>query len=145
MRLSVQLTTLRQDAAVIAVEGELDGATAPLLNAVLLPLLGQGVLHLIVAGDRLRFCEPRGLRVLADVHTIAATIGGALTIAGLTPVLRGLLALTQTPSTPPIARIKVYDSLDHALRGELGYPCSSMRRRLAGSGCLAAPRPGVPR
>ncbi|MEU8381559.1 STAS domain-containing protein [Streptosporangium sp. NPDC048865] len=126
MKLSVQLNIVHQDTAVVAVAGELDLTTIALLDAVLLPLPGQGVRHLIIAADRLRFCDPCGLRALTSVHTIMAATGGTLVIAEPGPVLRRLLAPVRPQATDPSATpIRTYPTLAQALRGEIGLRPSS--------------------
>ncbi|WP_433249478.1 STAS domain-containing protein [Streptosporangium sp. CA-135522] len=127
MNLSVHVSGVRQDTAVVAVDGELDVSTAALLEAVLLPLPGQGVRHLIVAADRLRFCDVCGFRVLAGMHTILVAIGGALVLAEPTPVLRRLTDLMQRPPTSlSDSPIRVYATVVQALREEAGRPLSSV-------------------
>jgi anti-anti-sigma factor len=127
MTLSVRLTMVRQDVAVVAVEGELDISNTALLDAVLLPLLGQGIRHLIVAADRLRFCDICGFRVLASVHTIATATGGALAIAEPTPALRRLAALMH-PLLPGLSDtpIRVYATVARALHDEVSRPLSPL-------------------
>ncbi|MGC5010086.1 hypothetical protein ACLQ2R_04920 [Streptosporangium sp. DT93] len=131
MKLSVQPAIVRPETAVATVDGEPDLATTALLDAILLPLPGQGVRYLIVAADRLRFCDLYGLRVPASVHTIVTAIRGALVIAAPSLFLRRLPALLQPPQgDPPAEPIRIYPSLAQALRGENGLRRSS----LAGAG-----------
>ncbi|MGC5013250.1 STAS domain-containing protein [Streptosporangium sp. DT93] len=123
MRLSVQLSIIGPDAAVVAVDGELDLSTVALLDAILLPLPGQGVRRLIIAADRLRSCDPR---VLASVHTIMTATGGTLIIAGPSPALRRSLASTPPPrADPPAEGIRIYPTLAQALRDEIDLRLSS--------------------
>jgi anti-anti-sigma factor len=127
MSLSVRLTTVRQDVAVVTVEGKLDVSNAVLLDAVLMSLLGQGIRRLVVAAGRLRFCDIGSFRVLASVHTIVAATGGALAIAEPTPALRRLAALTQPLSPGPSETpIRVYATVDQALHDEISHPLSSL-------------------
>ncbi|GAA3009315.1 STAS domain-containing protein [Streptosporangium longisporum] len=127
MKLSVRLVTTRQDAAVVALQGELDLNSAVLLDAVLLPLPGQGVRHVIVAADRLRFCDVCGLRVLISMHTIMAATGGSLVVAEPAPVLRRLITLMRDPeSDRPAPAIRVYATVDQAVRDVIGLPDPSL-------------------
>jgi anti-anti-sigma factor len=127
MSLSVRLTMVRQAVAVVAVEGELDISNAALLDAVLLPLPGQGIRHLIVAAGRLRSCDVCGFRVLASVNTIVSATGGALVIAEPTSALRRLAALMQLlPLSPSDPSIRVYATVAQALRAEISHPLSSL-------------------
>jgi len=123
MKLSVHVKTVRQDAAVVTVEGELDISTVGLLDAVLLQLPEKGIRRVVVAGDRLRFCDVCGFRVLASVHVILTAIGGRLVIAEPSPALRRVAYLLQQvlscASDPPIT---VYATLAEAVRQEGGQP-----------------------
>ncbi|MEU4829348.1 STAS domain-containing protein [Streptosporangium sp. NPDC023615] len=132
MKLSVRVVTTREDVAVVSVEGELDLDNVALLDAVLLPLPGQGVRHVVVAADRLRFCDVCGLRVLASVHAIMAATGGSLVVAEPAPALRRLIALMRGPEpdgpapVAPVPVIRVYATVDQAVRGVTGLPRPSL-------------------
>lgn len=127
MNLSVRLTTVQEDAAVAAMDGELDISTVALLDTVLSPLPGYGIRHLIVAAQQLRFCDVCGFRALDSIHATMAATGGGLAIAEPTPALRRLMELmTLTPMIPPDAPIRVYATVSQALRGEVGQPVSSL-------------------
>jgi anti-anti-sigma factor len=121
MNLSVCPTMVGQDVAVVVVDGELDIGTAELLDAVLMSLLGRGVHHLVVAADRLRFCDVCGFRVLAGVHAGLTATGGSLAIAEPTPALRRLTHLMQqAPTIFSVTPIRMYATIGQALRGEIG-------------------------
>jgi anti-anti-sigma factor len=105
---------------VVAVDGELDIGTAVLLDAVLMSLVGQGIRHLVVTADGLRFCDVCGFRVLAGVHTVLAATGGSLAIAEPTSALRRLTHLMQqAPTIFSATPIRVYAKVEQALR-EIG-------------------------
>ncbi|GIH95969.1 STAS domain-containing protein [Planobispora siamensis] len=93
MELSVRLAAVHQDAAVVEVEGALDVSTVALLEAVLAPLPGRGIRHLVLAATGLRFCDGTGFDALAGVHTALAAAGGGLLIVDPSPVLQRLSLL----------------------------------------------------
>ena len=122
MNLSVHPTIVHGDAAVVAIDGELDISTAPLLDTVFFPLLGRGIQHLVVDAKLLRFCDICGFRALTTVHTTMSATGGELVIAEPTSALLRLMRLISltSPSTP----IKVYATVSHALLHEVDRPIS---------------------
>jgi stage II sporulation protein AA (anti-sigma F factor antagonist) len=116
--LSVHLDMVERDATVVTLEGELDISTAALLEAMLTSLLGGGVRHVVIAARRLRFCDVRGFRVLADAHTVLTAAGSGLAIAEPTPVLHLLARLMrQFPAGPSVTPIPMYTTVADALRG----------------------------
>jgi len=124
--MSTRVTTVRPDTVVVRVEGELDHRSADLLEAILLPMSGNGVRHLIVAADRLRFCDVRGFRVLANVHVIMNALDGRLAVAAPTPALRRLIQLMrQIPMLALDPPIRMYATVAEAVDSELGRSVSS--------------------
>jgi anti-sigma B factor antagonist len=87
--------------AVVAVRGELDLATAPELEAALLPGLrdgGSAVLDL----RGLEFMDSTGVRVIVAAHHAAQEHGGSL-------------ALVRTKPDGPVARVLEISGLDAVL------------------------------
>jgi len=84
---------MEDGAAVIALHGELDGATAPELCSML-GLLGQVFGAVVVDLSALTFCDSRGLRVLRDAHRHLGATHGRLTVRRPPPMLRRLFAVT---------------------------------------------------
>ncbi|MBG0819623.1 STAS domain-containing protein [Planomonospora sp. ID91781] len=99
--LSVRLAAVDGDLAVVKVDGELDLSTVALLEAVLAPLPGRGIRHLLLAAEGLRFCDATGFRALAEVHAALAAAGGGLVVADPSPALRRLTWLMQRFSAAP--------------------------------------------
>jgi anti-anti-sigma factor len=81
------------------VEGELDLATAPQLQAALLSEEMPGDLRLDCAG--LRFMDSQGVRTLLTVAAARAT-AGRLVLERLTPEVRRIVDLVQLGSTPGV-------------------------------------------
>ncbi|MEV6862696.1 STAS domain-containing protein [Streptosporangium subroseum] len=136
MNLSVHLTIVHKDSAVIAVDGELDISTVALLDTVVFPMLGRGIHHLIVDASLLRFCDVCGFRALTTMHTTMSATGGDMAIAAPTPALLRLMRLISlTSSSVPSTPIKVYATVSHALRHENDRSISLLTR---------AERPDVP-
>ena len=81
----------REDAGthVLTVDGELDMATVPELEARLKPL--EGEVRLECAG--LSFIDSRGLSLFVDTHRRLAERGGRLVLAHLAPNCRRVIEL----------------------------------------------------
>jgi anti-sigma B factor antagonist len=89
------------DRAVIAVRGELDLATAPELEAALLPDLREGGSALLDLRG-LEFMDSTGVRVIVAAHHAAQEHGGTL-------------ALVRTAPDGPVARVLEISGLDAVL------------------------------
>ena len=87
---------------IIALDGELDIATAPGLAQLLAPLAKTGS-HLIVHLARVTFCDCAGLSLLVRLGRLAAAAGGSLQLAAPSQPLRRLIAVTQLEMILPIA------------------------------------------
>ncbi|MFC4011925.1 STAS domain-containing protein [Nonomuraea purpurea] len=114
MRLSVRLVPVGASTLVIALTGELDSTTGPVLAAFLDPLPASAVKYVIVAAGDLRFCDLNGLAQFAETHRAMQAKGGYLAVAEPQPPLRRLIALVteQAPGSIP-----VYTSMPEALVG----------------------------
>lgn len=87
---------------IIAVVGELDIATAPVLVRELGPLADRGG-HLVLDLSRLRFCDCSGLNVLDLLRQRAAVCGGSVRLLAISPALRRLITLARMPDLLSVA------------------------------------------
>ncbi|MEV4074604.1 STAS domain-containing protein [Nonomuraea fuscirosea] len=93
MQLSVRLVPIDDATLVIALTGELDTTTRPVLAAFLDPLPRSPVMHVLVAAGDLWFCDLNGLEQLAATHDALLAKGGHLAVAEPRPPLRRLISL----------------------------------------------------
>ena len=85
---------------IIALDGELDIATAPGLAQLLAPLAKTGS-HLIVHLARVRFCDCAGLSLFLRLRRLATAAGGSLQLAAPSQSLRRLIAVTSSRLSSP--------------------------------------------
>lgn len=85
------VTEYRTDIAVLALRGELDTDTAPILTAALADLLARPVPRIVVVVDGLGFCDSVGLSTFVTSHVFAAQRGGWVRFAAPSPFLRQLM------------------------------------------------------
>lgn len=96
---------------VVAVAGELDMATAPLLEACLREQFATGPTHLILDLQPVRFMGSNGLNCMLQAHELAQTVGAQLHLAGLiTRAVARPLKVTQL-----LELFNTYPTLTHAL------------------------------
>ncbi|GAA4914640.1 anti-anti-sigma factor [Nonomuraea thailandensis] len=112
MQLSVRLVPVDDVTLVIALTGELDSTTKPVLAAFLDPLPQTSVKHVLVAAGDLWFCDLNGLDLLARTHRALQEQGGYLALAEVQPPLRRLVALMSERSP---AALPLFDSMPAAL------------------------------
>ncbi|MGW4793476.1 STAS domain-containing protein [Nonomuraea sp. NPDC004297] len=112
MQLSVRLVPIDDTTLVIALTGELDSTTKPVLAAFLDPLPQTPVKRVVVAAGDLWFCDLNGLELLARTHRALRGSGGHLALAEPRPSLHRLVALMAERSTEPIP---VFASMPEAL------------------------------
>lgn len=99
------------EVCVVAVDGELDMVTAPLLEACLRKQLATGPTHLILDLQPVRFMSSSGLNCLVQAHELARTTGVQLHLAGLvTQAVARPLEVSQL-----LELFNTYPSLSHAL------------------------------
>jgi anti-sigma B factor antagonist len=95
---SLDQLTVTVDAAatppVIALAGELDPHTAPLLERAVAQLLAEGSTDLVLDLSRLAFVDSSGLRVLISAQRQLADQGGTLTLHTPSETVRRLLEIT---------------------------------------------------
>lgn len=83
---SVELTTTECDGrTVVALRGELDIASAPVLREQLLGLLGVHASRLVIDLSRVSYCDASGLAVLVGTARRAGLLGGVLRLAAPAP------------------------------------------------------------
>ncbi|RVX45776.1 anti-anti-sigma factor [Nonomuraea polychroma] len=112
MPLSIRLVPVGDTTLVIALTGELDTTTRPILAAFLDPLAQSAVTCVVVAAADLGFCDLNGFRQLASAHQAMLARGGHLSIAEAQPPLRRLIALAAEHGLPDIP---VYASMAEAM------------------------------
>jgi anti-anti-sigma factor len=82
------------DGSVVAVEGELDLATAPQLRDRLVALSEEGQPQIILDLTRLGFIDSTGLSVLVMAHNRARVDGGSILIRNPSPSVLRILEIT---------------------------------------------------
>ncbi|YCK33728.1 STAS domain-containing protein [Actinomadura sp. ATCC 39365] len=114
MQLSVRLVPVGDTTLVVALAGELDSTTSPILAAFLDPLPRSRVKHVIVAAGDLWFCDLNGVEQLAITHRAMLEKGGHLAVAEAQPALCRLIALmTEHGGTA----IPLFGTMPEALAG----------------------------
>ena len=86
----------RDTVALVALSGELDLATAPLLEECLAPVEADGPTSLVVDLRDLMFMDSTALHVLLRARGRAETNGHQLLVVGANPAARRLFELTDT-------------------------------------------------
>lgn len=112
MQLSVRLVPVGETTLVIALTGELDSTTRPVLAALLDPLPRSPVKYVVVAAADLWFCDLNGLQQLAITHQALRGKGGHLAVAEARSPLRRLVTLMAEQARPSIP---LYTSMPEAL------------------------------
>ena len=85
----------RDDATVIALDGELDLASAPDLADVAARKLAGGVpVNLIIDLSKLTFCDSAGLRVFVKFRSELDAKGGRFVLAAPQPIVRRVLEVS---------------------------------------------------
>ena len=79
---------------VVAVEGELDLATAPQLRDRLVALSGEGQTRVVLDLSRLQFIDSTGLSVLVMARNRSRVDGGAILIRHPSPAVLRILEIT---------------------------------------------------
>lgn len=83
------------DSVTVAVTGELDIATTPGLHRYMTRLLAQGHRQIVIDCSGLEFIGAAGLGTLVAIQNLAQRQGTNVLMAGASPMLRDLLAITQ--------------------------------------------------
>ena len=82
----------------IALSGELDMATAPILTDNLAPFEGNGVSTIVLDLQDLTFIDSSGLLAFLEARRRAMSNGHRLLLSGPSPVARRLIEVTGTQS-----------------------------------------------
>ena len=90
------------DCATIQIDGEIDLATCPLLQAILVDLVDRGCQQLIVDLERVSFLDCAGIRVLVDARRRVHGHGGSVRLVRPRPPVWRVLALTGMTELFPI-------------------------------------------
>jgi anti-sigma B factor antagonist len=89
--------------AIIALDGELDLASAPDLAVLAGELIQGGAVNIIVDAEKLSFCDSSGLRSLVSIANELRPSGGRLAIVNAQPIVLRVLELTGLVRTVLIA------------------------------------------
>jgi len=92
-RLAVQVDRPTSASPMVRGRGELDLATAPLLQERLEPLLSERVENLVLDLRDVPFCDVTGLNVLLRAQSGLSMHGGRLTVLHPCPSLRVIIAV----------------------------------------------------
>jgi anti-sigma B factor antagonist len=90
------------DLATIHIRGEIDLATCPLLQAIVVDLVDRGCHQLIVDLERVSFLDCAGIRVLVDARRRVQEQGGSVRLVRPGPLVCRVLALTGMTEVFPI-------------------------------------------
>jgi anti-sigma B factor antagonist len=90
------------DRATIQIGGEIDLATCPQLQALLVELVDRGCHQLIVDLERVSFLDCAGIRVLVDTLRRVQEHGGSLRLVRPTRLVERVLVLTGMTTVFPI-------------------------------------------
>ena len=90
------------DESTVAVKGEVDLTTAPLLDAELTRLGEAGQRHIRVDLRDVRFLDSQGIKVLVDAHKRLSMIGGSLSLFHPPRPVRRVLEVTGVERFLPI-------------------------------------------
>lgn len=99
LRLSVQH---HGDRATIHIGGEVDLATCPHLQAIVVDLVDRGYHQLIIDLEQVSFFDCAGIRVLVDARRRVQEHGGSLKLVRPRPLAWRVLALTGMTTVFPI-------------------------------------------
>ena len=90
------------DRATIHIGGEIDLATCPLLQAVVVDLVDRGCHQLTIDLERVSFLDCAGIRVLVDARRRVQKHGGSVRLVRPRPLVQRVLALTRMTEVFPI-------------------------------------------
>ena len=90
--------------AVIALDGELDLASAPDLTILAGELIRSGATNIIFDAERLGFCDSSGLRSLVSIANELRPQGGKVAIVNAQPIVLRVLELTGLTRTVLLAQ-----------------------------------------
>lgn len=108
--LSVQVSVVREDVALLTVEGDLDLDTAPELHHHLADQLLQGRRHVLLDLASVPFMDSSGMNTILRVYQKTRILPGSVHVIAPAPAVRRVLDLTGVSLTVPVS-----DSVDDAL------------------------------
>lgn len=109
---TLTVVTAPGDAVVVALDGDLDIASVPVVREGLLSVIRPGASRLVIDMSAVRYADASGLEVLVGTRRRAVLLGGTLHLAALQPdVARVLIAtgLSRHLGTYPTVRAAVAD------------------------------------
>jgi anti-anti-sigma factor len=92
--MTLTVLTARDGAVIVALEGDLDIASAPAVRERLLILLRPGACRLVIDMSAVRYADASGLAVLVGTQRRAGLLGGWLRLAALRPEVAAVLTVT---------------------------------------------------
>ncbi|MFD9002476.1 STAS domain-containing protein [Streptomyces sp. NPDC059582] len=108
--LSVEVTVLTEDVALVAVEGHLDLDTATEFQHHLANQLHHGRRHFLLDLAAVPFMDSSGMNIVLRVYQEAREVSGSVHVISPTPAVRRILDLTGVSITVPVS-----ESVDDAL------------------------------
>jgi stage II sporulation protein AA (anti-sigma F factor antagonist) len=102
--LSVEVTLVREDVALLTVEGYLDVDTATELQAHLANQLHHGRRHFLLDLSGVPFMDSSGMNIILRVYQEVRDRPGSVHIIAPTPAVRRILDLTGVSITVPVSR-----------------------------------------
>lgn len=88
--------------ALIALDGELDLATRPRLDAAVDGVLADGLTCVLLDLDALTFCDSTGMGALVRASRVVHAAGGSCVVAGARGPVHKLLVLTNLAAALPL-------------------------------------------
>jgi anti-sigma B factor antagonist len=101
MDLDVEATRVK-DVSVIALRGEIDVYTAPLLRQKIVDLVDEGALNIVVDMEKVDFLDSTGLGVLVEGLKRVKTRGGNLTLVATQDKILKIFDITGLNKAFPI-------------------------------------------
>lgn len=92
--LTVEVSPVSDDVAVLRVGGELDVHTAPTLVAAVAEAYGNGATSLEIDASDLLFCDSSGIQVLVQAREQALAAGGAVKVTNVRGPVEKVLTVT---------------------------------------------------
>jgi anti-sigma B factor antagonist len=100
---------------IIALHGELDVSSAPLLRDLLQQLLDQGKNQFLLDLSGVDFIDSSGLGIFVNAYKRTRSAGGTMKLFNPQEAVRKVFSLTQTDKV-----FSIYDSMEDALRSFSG-------------------------
>jgi anti-sigma B factor antagonist len=100
------------DHAVVTVRGRVFYDTVPALAQALEPMLATEHPRIVLDLSEVDICDSSGLSLIVASHITAVRAGGWLRLAGLRPMVRRAVAITNLASV-----LSIHDTVDDAVTG----------------------------